>query len=112
MTNNKPMTRPELIRLIGDVLTEVDVLRSNFDRETEERKNLDNIRDALDTYQRKIVRNVINDNTAKFKEHATSLKKINEDLRQTIEDINKIAKTLETLVEFVKVVQKAAELMP
>ena len=106
------MTRPELIRLIGDVLTEVDVLRSNFDRETEERKNLDNIRDALDTYQRKIVRNVINDNTAKFKEHATTKKKINEDLRQTIEDINKIAKTLETLVEFVKVVQKAAELMP
>lgn len=112
MTDTNPMTRLELIRLIGDVITEVDVARSNFERETTNRKSLDNIRDQLDTYQRKLVRSVINDNTTPFKELSTSLKEINTNLRQTIEDVDKTAQTLETLVKFVEVVQKIAELMP
>jgi len=112
MTDSKPMTRLELIRLIGDVLTEVDVVRANFMRETATRKRLDNIRDALDTYQRKLVRSVIKDNTKSFKELTMSLKKVNESLRQTIEAVDKIAQTLEDLVKFVGVVQKIAELMP
>lgn len=112
MTDTKPMTRLELIRLIGDVITEVDVLRSNFKRQTTNRKSLDNIRDELDTYQRKLVRNVINYNTKPFKELTTSLKEVNENLRQTVEDVDKTAQTLEMLVKFVGVVQKIAELIP
>lgn len=112
MTDAKPMTRIELIRLIGDVITEVDVLRANFKRETKNRKNLDDIRDDLDTAQRKLVRNVISDNTKNFKELTTSLQEVNGGLRQTIEDVDKIAQTLEILVKFVGVVQKIAELIP
>lgn len=111
MTETKTMTRLELIRLIGDVITEVDVLRSNFERETTNRKSLDNIRDELDTYQRKLVRSVIEGNTESFKERTTLLKGISENLRQTIEDVEKTAQSLETLVEFVGVVQKLAELI-
>jgi DNA anti-recombination protein RmuC len=112
MPETKPMTRLALIRTIGDVLTEVDVLRSNFKRETKSRKSLDNIRDELDTSQRKLVRNVIKDNTKQFIELTKSLKEVNEGLRQTIEDVDQVAQTLETLVKFVSVVQKIAELMP
>jgi DNA anti-recombination protein RmuC len=108
----KSMTRLELIRIIGDVITEVDVLRSNFKRQTKSRKSLDNIRDELDTSQRKLVRNVIKDNTKQFIELTKSLKEVNEGLRQTIEDVDQVAQTLETLVKFVSVVQKIAELMP
>lgn len=106
------MTYLELIRHIGDVIVEVDVLRSNFNRETENRRKLDNIRDELDTCQRKLVRNIIDDNTQQFKERTASLKEVNEKLRQTIENMDKIAQTLETLVKFVKVVQKIVELIP
>jgi DNA anti-recombination protein RmuC len=108
----KSMTRLELIRIIGDVITEVDVLRSNFKRQTKSRKSLDNIRDELDTSQRKLVRNVFTDNTKQFIELTKSLKEVNEGLRQTIEDADQVAQTLETLVKFVSVVQKIAELMP
>lgn len=112
MTQPRPMTRLELIRLIGDVITEVDVSRSNFKRETKNRRNLDNIRDELDAFQRKLVRNVIRDNTEEFKDLTKSLKEVNRELRQTIGDVDKIAQTFETLVEFVGVVQKIAELIP
>jgi hypothetical protein len=112
MADTKSMTRLELIRLVGDVITDVDVLRSNFRRETKNRRSLDDIRDQLDTSQRKLVRSVINDNTKEFKELTASLKEVNGNLRQTIEDMNEIAQSLETLVKFVGVVQKIAELIP
>jgi len=106
------MTNLELIRLIGNVIVDIDVLRSTFSRETSNRRKLDDIRDELDVYQRKLVRNIIVDNTDQFKELTTSLKGINGTLRQTIEDVDKTAQTLETLVKFVSVVQKVAELAP
>ncbi len=112
MTNTNPMTRLELIRLMGDVLTEVDVMRSNFSREDANRKQLDTIREKLDIIQHKLVRSIISDNTEQFKTLTVSLKEINTNLNQTIEDVDKTAETLETLVNFVGVVEKIAELMP
>ena len=112
MTDTKLMTQLELIQLIGDVITEVDVVRSTFGRETTNRTSLDDIRDELDTYQRKLVRSVISDNTKPFKELTTSLKEVNKNLQQTIEDVDKVAHTLETLVKFAEVVRKSAELIP
>ena len=110
MTTTIASSRLELIRLVGDVITEVDVLRSDFRRETKTRKQLDNTRDELDTAQRILVRNVINENTKQFREVTTELKETNEELRETIDDVEKVAETLETLVKFVGVVQKIAEL--
>lgn len=104
------MNRAELIRLIGDVITDVDVLRSDFSRGTKSRIRLDDMRDKLDTFQRQLVRNVIKDNTKGFAELTKSLGEINNELRQTIDDVDKIAETLEALVRLVGVVQKIAEL--
>ena len=55
MTTAIASSRLELIQLIGDVVTEVDVLRSDFRRETKTRKQLDNIRDELDTAKRILI---------------------------------------------------------
>jgi len=112
MAEARPMTMLELIRLIGDVIVEVDVLRSTLDRSTWERKRLDNIRDELDTYQRRLVRNVINTQTARFRELTASLKGVSAGLQQTIEEVDRIAQTLESLVKVVGIVQKIAELAP
>ncbi len=112
MTDTGSMTHLELIRLIGDVIVKVDELRSTLDRENPNRIILDNIRDELDTIQRKLVRSIINDNTGEFKSLTNSLKKINKELRETIDDADKIAQNLETLVKFVGVIQKIAELAP
>jgi chromosome segregation ATPase len=111
-TPENPMTLLELIELIGDVLTEIDVLSVHFKRGTEDRIKLDDLRDELDGYQRKLVRKAIKDNTAEFKKHTASLKAVNEDLKKTIDKVDKIATTLETLVKFVAAVQKIAELAP
>jgi DNA anti-recombination protein RmuC len=112
MTQPRPMTRLELIRLIGDVITEVDVLSSTFEPGSKNRKRLDNFRDDLDTSQRKLVRNLIRDNTEEFKELTGSLKEVNGELRQTIDDVDELATTLETLAKFIGVVQKIVELIP
>lgn len=106
------MTKSELIRLIGDVIIEVDVLRSGFPRGTINRNALDNHRDDLDTLQRKLVRSVIGENTREFQNLTASLSEVNKELRNTVDEVNKIAETLELLVKFIGVVQKIVELIP
>ena len=100
------------IRVIGDVIVSVDVLRSGLNRDTPERKKLDDLRDSLDTAQRKLVRNGIDNQTAAFKKHTKALTAQNNTLKTTIGDIAKVAQTLETLVAFVNVVQKIVALIP
>jgi hypothetical protein len=58
----------DVIRLIGDVLTELDVLRADFDRGTANRTRLDNLRDDIDAFERKVVRTSIEENTTNFRE--------------------------------------------
>ena len=105
------MTRPELIQLVGDVITDVDVLRSAFSRGTQERIQLDDLRDSLDTAQRRLVRNVLQDNTQQFQSLTRSLQEVNATLRDTINDVNKVAETLDTLVQFVQGLQEIVALI-
>ncbi len=105
------MTRPELIQLVGDVITDVDVLRSAFSRGTQQRLQLDDLRDSLDTAQRRLVRNVLQDNTQQFQSLTKSLQEVNATLRDTITDVNKVAETLDTLVQFVRGLQEIVALI-
>ena len=106
------MTQLELIKVIGDMITILDMLRANFGREDPDRKRLDNLRDELDTFQRKLVRNGINETTVEFQACTESLKKINADVNKTTDDIKQTAATLENLVKFVKVIQEIVNLTP
>ena len=106
------MTRLELIRLIGDVITEIDVLRGDFLRHTKERSQLDDLRKELDNFQRRLVSDVIDENTTDFQDLTISLNKVNTELRQVINEVSKVSETLQLLVNFVSVVQKIIELIP
>ncbi len=112
MSNPEIITRHDLIRLIGDVLTEIDVLSSNFDPDTKDRDAFDEQRDKLDTAQRRLVHSTINENTKELKDISASLKAVNETLSRTSSDIGKIATTFESLVNLVNVIQKIVELVP
>lgn len=103
---------PELIRIIGGRIVELDELRCTVNRDTPERKRLDSLRDMLDTYQRKIVREWIHNNTDEFKALTVSLTGVNDGLKNTIKDVTKIAQTLDNLVKFVGVVEKIVSLIP
>ena len=100
------MRNTQLIELIGDVIIKIDVRRSMLDRENKDRKLLDDIRDELDTYQRKLVRNGIDAGTERFEEHTESLKQVNKELCRTNKEMEKTAQQLETIAKFVDIVRK------
>ena len=106
------MTRLELIQLVGDVITNVDVLRSTLPRAGKQRIQLDDLRDSLDTAQRRLVRNVLRDNTDEFRNLAQSLGDVNATLDTTIRDVDKVDESLGMLVQFVAALQKIVELIP
>lgn len=106
------MKQSDLVRILGDIITEVDVLRSEFSRGTDTRNQLDDSRDDLDGFQRCLVRKLIDLNTPEIAEAANSLTAINKELKQTIDDVGQVADTLNTLVKLVGVIQKIVELIP
>nr|VFK64760.1 MAG: hypothetical protein BECKUNK1418G_GA0071005_105015 [Candidatus Kentron sp. UNK]VFK71226.1 MAG: hypothetical protein BECKUNK1418H_GA0071006_105514 [Candidatus Kentron sp. UNK] len=105
------MNQSDLIRTIGDILTQVDVLRSDFSRRTDTRNQLDDIREDLDGFQRQLVRKLINTNTPEFTGAAKSLTSLNSDLKRTIDDVGKVADTLNTLVQLVGVIQRIVKVI-
>lgn len=107
-----PRNAAELIRVIGDVIVRVDVLRSGFDRNTPNRKKLDDLRDKLDASQRKLVRNGIDSATAKFATLTASLATENAALKATIDDVARVAETLQLIVETVKIIERIVALIP
>ena len=104
------MTVNELIRLIGDVLTRLDVLGSDLhgtDQEEEVRRR----RGELDELQRTIVRSELQAATERYRELTSDLVAINADLQLTINEVEQAAQTLETMVRFVEVVGEIAEIV-
>jgi hypothetical protein len=106
------MTKLELIRLVGDLITELDVLRSSFSRGTDIRRCLDDRRDDLDAQQRQLVRSVLQDNTVRFREFAMEANTVAATLKLTINNSNRVAETLENLVALLDVIQKIVKFIP
>lgn len=106
MADNDDMTNDDLIRQIGKSITEIDVLRSKFDRDNQNRKRLDGIRDDLDVAQRKLVRSGLRESTEDFQSQARALKETNKAVLKDIQDMERIAATLEGLVTLVNAAQK------
>jgi CII-binding regulator of phage lambda lysogenization HflD len=102
----------DLIRFIGDRIIDIDVVRAEFPRESVVRKNLDNLRDTLDTCQRRLVRKGIHAKSDEFIKHTLSLTKINEKLHERDDDLTTFANNLKALVKLVAVVEKIVNLIP
>jgi ABC-type transporter Mla subunit MlaD len=95
------MTRLELIQLIGDALTQLDVLRGSLLPGEPNRTLLDQLRDELDTQQLKLAQNEFDDNTAAFVDATAKLVAINKDMNQTLKSIDKLVTTIDNLKRFV-----------
>jgi predicted transcriptional regulator len=95
------MTRSQLIKLIGDTLTKMDVLRGSLLPNDPNRKTLDAARKELDRLQLKLSKELFDDNTAEFKKASQQLESINNNLKQTIKDLKKIVDTLDNINRFI-----------
>lgn len=98
------MTRIELIKLIGDVLTKLDVLRGSMLPGDSNRRELDRLRKQLDGLQLRLAKTQFDDNTQAFITATAEITAINKELKKTLNKIEKVVTTLETLSRFVTAV--------
>ncbi len=98
------MTKLELITLIGDVLTELDVLRGSLMPDDPRRHDLDEIRSRLDARQLQLAKSQFDTNTEGFKQATARLKEINVELKSTLNEVNALVDTIANLRRFVSAV--------
>ena len=98
------MTRLELIKLIGDVLTKLDVLRGSLMPDDPARRELNRLRKQLDGSQLKLVQTQFNENTKAFLQATAELEAINKDLKKTLTSVEKLVTTITNLKRFVAAV--------
>ena len=94
------MTKLELIRLIGDVLTEIDMAIGSLLPSDPHQPRLQDLRILLDDRQRKLSQQVFDDNAAAFQSAAQQLQGINDQIRGTIHQVQKIENTIDNIKRF------------
>lgn len=99
------MTRLESIKLIGDLLTKIDVLRGSLMPDSPNRTALDRIRKSLDKKQLVLSQNQFDDNTQEYINAAKKLEDINKEVKKTISKIEKLVETIENLKRLVGAVE-------
>jgi septal ring factor EnvC (AmiA/AmiB activator) len=95
------MDRLGVIRMVGDVITDVDVLRGSLLPRDPKRLLLDDFRILLDARQQRLSREAFDDNTAAFKSAAADLEQINTQLQDSVEKLEKLDATLKTIKSFI-----------
>lgn len=98
------MTKTECIILLGNLLVLIDTQRGSLSPGTPRRIKLDGYRTLLDEKQLELADLLFDENTAAYKTTTKELKKINEQISTTINDINKVAETFAALASLVKAI--------
>lgn len=88
------MTRIEIIREIGDLLTRLDILRGGLLPGNRDRQALDDLRLLLDDRQRRLSQQHFEENTAEFKSAAADFVRVNADVRLTIDRVERLIETI------------------
>lgn len=88
------VTRLDVIKMIGDVLTETDVARGSLLPDDPNRHQLDDLRVLLDDRQRKLSKAVFDENTTQFQNAAKKLQAVNNQIQGSIQQVNKILTVL------------------
>ena len=94
------MTRTEVIEMIGDVLTDIDIARGSLMPNDPNRHKLDDLRILLDDKQRKLSQAVFDENGQSFQGAAQNLKTINDQISGTITSINDMTTALANITRF------------
>ena len=98
------MTQLEILQMIGDVITEIDVGRGSLLPDDRNRRQLDDLRILLDDRQRQLSRATFDDNTQQFQDAAQGLQAINKQIQGNIQSVDDIQATLDNVSKFLSAV--------
>jgi hypothetical protein len=88
------MTRIQMLQAIGDLVTRLDVLRGGLLPGTPDRQALDDLRVVLDDRQRRLSEQQFEEHTAAFQAAAADFARVNADVRQTIDRVDRLIDTI------------------
>lgn len=82
------MTRLDVIRMIGDMLTEIDVMVGSLAPRDPELVRLQDLRRLLDSRQLMLARQAFDDGTPRFQAAAERLRAVNGEVRERLERLD------------------------
>lgn len=91
------MKKADCIKLIGDIIVQLDTQRGSLSPGTPRRKKLDEIRNLLNEKQLEIADLIFDESTAEYIAATEKLTSINNDIKGTMNDVNKVAETFAKL---------------
>ena len=94
------MTRLEVIQMIGDLITEIDVARGSLMPDDPSRHTLDDQRILLDDRQRKLSQALFNDDSRAFQNAAARLADVNEQIAGSIQSVENIVTKIAHIQRF------------
>jgi hypothetical protein len=94
------MTQLDAIKMIGDVLTNIDVVTGSLQPNDPNLQKLMDLRVVLDDRQRQLSRQVFNDNTQNFQTAAQQLTTVNANIQGSITSINNMATVIGNISTF------------
>ena len=94
------MTKLDVIVMIGDVLTDLDVVIGSLLPSDPNHRSLLDLRVLLDDRQRQLSQRVFDENSLAFQEAAQQLKQVNDGIRGTLRDIDHLNTTIANVTRF------------
>src|SRR5215468_3535153 len=94
------MTKLELLRLIGDVITEIDTAIGDLLPSDPNQRQLQDLRILLDDRQRQLSRQVFDENTVAFQNATQELKAVNDQIVSSLRNIQNMVDTINNVTRF------------
>lgn len=94
------MTQLEVIRMIGDVLTEIDVAVGSLTPGDPDMIRLQDLRQLLDARQLVLSRQLFDENTQSFRDAAEQLRAVNLEIAGTIKQIDNMVAVIQNVERF------------
>jgi hypothetical protein len=94
------MTKLELIQMIGDLLTNLDVVIGSLLPSDPRHRQLLDLRLLLDDRQRALSRQAFVENSQEFQRAAQGIATLNADLRRTLQQIDQLNATIDNVTRF------------
>jgi hypothetical protein len=94
------MTRLDVIRMIGDMLTEIDVKVGSLMPGDPNIVQLQDLRRLLDSRQLMLARQAFDDNTPRFQAAAERLRAVNREVRAQLDELDAVVAVIGNVTRF------------